>query len=66
MDWNRLIGMLTRMFIKTAVDTGVKYAASKGKPESEMTPEERDEARRARELAKKAQDVAKVTRRMWR
>ncbi|MDP3263386.1 MAG: hypothetical protein Q8M59_10520 [Tabrizicola sp.] len=66
MDWNRLIGMLTRKFLKTAVDKGVKYAAGKGKPEAEMTPEERDQARRAKDLANKAQEVAKVTRRLWR
>ncbi len=66
MDLNRLLQMLVRTFIKTAVDTGIDHAARKGKPEADMTPAEREEARRARELAARAKEVAKVTRRMWR
>lgn len=66
MNLNGLFGMLTRMFVKSAVDAGVDYAARKGKPESEMTPEDRAQARRARDLAARAQQVQKVTRRLWR
>jgi hypothetical protein len=66
MDLNRLFQMLIRMFIKTAVDTGIDVAARRGKPEAEMTPAEREEAKRARDLAGRAQEVAKVTRRLWR
>jgi hypothetical protein len=66
MDLNRLFQMLMRMFIKTAVNTGIDVAARRGKPEAEMTPEERAEAKRARDLAHRAKEVAKVTRRMWR
>jgi hypothetical protein len=66
MDLNGLLQMLTRMFIKTAVDTGINYAAGKGKPEAEMTPQERDQAAKAKDLARKAQDIAKITRRFGR
>ncbi|WP_309666159.1 hypothetical protein [Tabrizicola sp.] len=66
MDLNRLFQMLMRMFIKTAVDSGIKYAASRGKPEAEMTPEEREQAEKGKALAKKAQDIAKITRRFGR
>jgi hypothetical protein len=66
MDLNRLFQMLMRMVIKTAVDTGIDHAARRGKPEAEMTPEERLEAERGREMARRAKEVAKVTHRMWR
>jgi hypothetical protein len=66
MDLNRLFNMVFRMVFRSAVDAGIKYAASKGKPEAEMTPEERVEAKRARDLAQKAQQAARVTRRFWR
>jgi hypothetical protein len=64
MDWNRLLNMLTRMFIRTAVRTGVDYAARKGKPESEMTPEERKQAKAAKDMAQKAQKAARLGRRL--
>jgi hypothetical protein len=64
MDWNRLLNMLTRMFIRSAVRTGVDYAARKGKPESEMTPEERKQAKAAKDMAQKAQKAARLGRRL--
>ena len=66
MDLNRLLNMLTRMFVRSATDAGIDYAARKGKPEAEMTPEERAQARRARDIARRAKDMQKVTRRLWR
>lgn len=63
MDLNRLFNMLTRMFIKTAVKTGVDYAARRGKPKAEMTPEERQQARDAKAMADKAQKAARIGRR---
>lgn len=66
MDLNGLFNMLAKMFIRQAVDTGIDYAARRGKPESEMTPEEKDQARKARDLAQRAKEVSNVTRRLWR
>ena len=66
MDLNGLFNLLTRMFLRKAVDAGVDYAARRGKPESEMTPEERDQARKARDLAQRAKEISRVTRRFWR
>lgn len=66
MDLNGLFNMLTKMFVRSAVDAGVDYAARKGKPESEMTPEEKVQAQRARDLAARAKEIQKVTRRLWR
>lgn len=66
MDLNRLLNMLTRMVFRSAMDAGVDYAAGKGKPEAEMTPEERKQAKQARDLAARARKFRNVTRRLWR
>ncbi|MCU0828166.1 MAG: hypothetical protein MUE52_12345 [Tabrizicola sp.] len=66
MDLNRLFGMLTRMFISSAVNAGIEHAASKGKSEAEMTPEERQQAREAKQTAKKAQKMLRLGRRFLR
>ena len=48
MDVNRLINMFMGIFMKKivnlAVNKGVEYAASRGKPEAEMTEAERAQA----------------------
>ncbi len=66
MNLNGLFSMLTKMFVRSAVDAGVDYAARRGKPEAEMTPEEKAQAKRGRALAARARQVQKVTRRLWR
>lgn len=66
MNLNGLFNMLTKMFVRSAVDAGVDYAARRGKPEAEMTPEEREQAKNGRELAQRAKEISKVTRRLWR
>lgn len=66
MNLNGLFNMLTRMFVRSAVDAGVDYAARRGKPEAQMTPEEREQAKNGRELALRAKEISKVTRRLWR
>jgi hypothetical protein len=66
MDLNGLFNMLAKRFIRQAVDTGIDYAARRGKPEAEMTPEEREQAKKARNLAQRAKEVSNVTRRLWR
>ncbi|MGL4234732.1 hypothetical protein [Tabrizicola sp.] len=66
MDLNGLLNMLTKMFIRSAVDTGIDYAARKGKPDAELTPEEREQAQSAKNMAQRAREVSKVVRRLWR
>ena len=66
MDLNRVITMLTRMFLRSAINTGINFAARKGKPEAEMTPEERKQAQAAKALADKAQKAARLGRRFMR
>lgn len=66
MDLNGLFRTLTRMFLNKAMNAGIDYAARRGKPEAEMTPEERAQAQKGRELAQRAKEIQKVTRRLWR
>ncbi|NPD16161.1 hypothetical protein HOY34_13230 [Xinfangfangia sp. D13-10-4-6] len=68
MDLNRLIQMLMRMFLQKAVNKGVRsaadYAARRGKTPAEMTPEEREQERRAKDLADKAKKLSRLGRRL--
>lgn len=66
MNLNGLFNMLAKMLVRSAMDAGLDFAARRGKPEAEMTPEERVQAKKARDLAARAKDVQKVTRRLWR
>ncbi|HOZ31781.1 MAG TPA: hypothetical protein PLM52_02800 [Tabrizicola sp.] len=63
MDWNRLITMLSKMFVRSAVKTGVDYAARKGKAPEDMTPAERKQAQSSKQMAQKAQKAARLGRR---
>jgi hypothetical protein len=66
MDINRLIGMVTKMFVRSAVDTGINFAGRKGKPDAEMSPEERKQAQSAKAMANKAKKAARLGRRFMR
>ncbi len=66
MDTNRLFAMLTRMFIRSATDAGIDAATRGGKPVSEMTPQERAQARAAKETARKFQRMTRLGRRFFR
>jgi hypothetical protein len=66
MDVNRLMNLLTRMFIRSATDAGIDAAARKGKPLSEMSPQERQQARSAQDMAKRFQKTTRMVRRLFR
>ena len=66
MDLNRLWNTLARMLFRSAMDAGVDYAARRGKPQAELTPEERKQAQQARDLAARARKFQNITRRLWR
>lgn len=57
---NKLLGRL----VNTAVNKGVDYAARRGKSPDQMTPEELEQARAGKEMAKRARQAAKLTRRV--
>ncbi len=58
MNLNQIINMVLRIFMRKAVNFGVNkgidMAARRGKPDSEMTPEDHQQAAKARETAQKA------------
>ena len=57
---NKLLGRL----VNTAVNKGVDYAARRGKSPDQMTPEELQQARAGKEMAKRARQAVKLTRRI--
>lgn len=69
MDVNRLINMFMAIFMKKivnlAVNKGVEYAASRGKPEAEMSDAERAQAQSGRDLADRAKQIRNATRRFF-
>ncbi len=68
MNPERLIMMILRPLINRLVnrglDAGINRVAGKGKPQDEMTPEERQQAKAARQMSKRARQAARLTRRM--
>jgi uncharacterized protein involved in exopolysaccharide biosynthesis len=66
MDMNRLFNMLARMFIRSATDAGIDAATRTGKPVSEMTPEERQQAKAAKATAQKFRQMTRLGRRFFR
>lgn len=69
MDVNRLINMFMSIFMKKivnlAVNKGVEYAASRGKPEAEMTDAERAQAQSGRDMADRTKKIRNATRRFF-
>ena len=70
MNSNQLINMLIRRFSRIAmnkgINAGIDMASRRGRPEGEMTPEDRKLARQAKQSARRARQAAKLTRRMGR
>ncbi|QYK43270.1 MAG: hypothetical protein KF887_09340 [Paracoccaceae bacterium] len=68
MDFGGVIRMIINRFLRrgvnTAINKGIRHTAAKGKAPKDMTPAERDQAARGRELAKRARQAARVTRRL--
>ncbi len=69
MDVNRLINMFMAIFMKKivnlAVNKGVEYATSRGKPEAEMSDAERAQAQSGRDLADRTKQIRNATRRFF-
>lgn len=59
---NRLLGQLMRR----GIDAGINHVVGKGKPRSEMTPEERAQVQSTKQAAKRARQAAGVARRFMR
>ena len=70
MDFGRILNMILNRFFRRAVNTGitkgVDYAARRGNPASQTTPADHKQAAQGRELAKRARQAARITRRLGR
>ncbi|MDP2086090.1 MAG: hypothetical protein Q8K20_12890 [Gemmobacter sp.] len=70
MNFDQIINMISRMFLRRAVNWGVTKGidtvAGKGKSRAEMTEQERHLANKGRDTAKMARKAARITRRLGR
>lgn len=58
---NRFLGQVMNRLI----NSGISFAARRGKDPSDLTTEERKQARSAQELAKKARKISRASRRLF-
>ncbi|MEZ5731388.1 MAG: hypothetical protein R3D97_03575 [Paracoccaceae bacterium] len=70
MDLNRLINMVintvTRRLVNLGINKGIEMAARRGKTDGPMTAEERAQVKAGRDMAKRARQASKITRRLGR
>jgi len=69
MNANQIIRLLMRLFrplLNRGLTKGIDLAARRGKPEAELTPEERAQAKGATDLTKRARQMARFGRRIGR
>lgn len=68
MDLSRILNMVintvVRRLVGRGVDAGINYVAGRGKPATDLTPEELEQAREARAAAKRARQAAGLMRRI--
>ena len=70
MDISRLLQMIVNIFLRKiiskGIDTGITMAANRGKSPDEMTPQDREQARKARDLGKNARKLSSLARKIGR
>ncbi|MBP9182043.1 MAG: hypothetical protein KBF78_02835 [Fuscovulum sp.] len=62
----QILNMVFRKFLNRGINAGIDHLSRRGKPPAEMTPAERQQAQQARDLAKRARQAARLTRRLGR
>lgn len=60
----QILNMVMRKLMHRGLNAGIDHLSRRGKTPQQMTPEEREQARKARDLAQKAQKAARLTRRL--
>lgn len=69
MDINKLITTIMRLFgrklMNTAINKGIDFAARRGKTDAQMTDADRAQAQSGRDMAKRAQKMARASRRLF-
>lgn len=66
MNMNRLINMGLRMLMRKGVNKGIDLASRGGKQPEDMTVEEREQAKSAKQTAQNAQKGMRTARRFMR
>lgn len=61
-----IVNIVTRRLISLGFNKGIDFAARRGKPKEQMSASDRKQAKDAREIAKRARQAAKITRRLGR
>ena len=68
MNANQIINMITRMFVRKVVNTGLNAGIDRvsggGKPRDGMSDAERSQARKGKQAVRTARKAARVTRRI--
>lgn len=62
---NMIVNRLARYFLRTGINTGIDLATGPQKSRKDMTPEERAQNKSAQEVAKRAKQLQRITRRMF-
>lgn len=69
MNWTKLLNgvlnQILRRFTNIAINKGIDHFAGSGKNPKDMTPEERQQAQAGRDMAQRAKQVRKATRRLF-
>lgn len=63
---NMIINQVIRRFVNIGIDKGFAHFSSKGKPATQMTKADHAQAQSGRDMAKRARQAAKITRRLGR
>lgn len=70
MNANQIINMIFRMFVRKAmnrgVNAGINHFAGGGKSTEDMSPQERERAKSARQNVKRGQQAMRAARRVTR
>jgi hypothetical protein len=62
----QIMNMVMRKLMNWGVNAGINHLSGGGKAPKDMTPEERAQAAKGRDLAQKARQMAKLGRRLGR
>jgi len=63
---HQLLNMAMKIFMRRGINAGIDMMARRGKSPQEMTPAEREQAARARDLSKRARQMTRLGRRLGR
>lgn len=70
MNANRLINMvirqITRRLVNLGINKGIDLASKRGRKDADLTEADRDQARDAKEMAKRARQAQRATKRIGR